>query len=118
MNIHNKHLVIFLLLAMLSNGLFAAQMTASMINKVPAQIAADQVSLPCHSAVGLSIADGKTDGMSCCDGDCSSCILSVHLTEMVSISPIKYHHQRLIQPLRDYLLSAHRSNLFKPPIFI
>ncbi|MGK0500914.1 MAG: hypothetical protein ACJAYG_002568 [Oceanicoccus sp.] len=111
-----KYIAYFLVLAVLSNGLFAAQMTAVMQSDVSTMSGADSSDLPCHGDVGESV--DKASKPDCCNGDCSGCVISsqysapgstlLSSTDTFSINVVIDNHQ----------LPQHNSSLYRPPILI
>jgi hypothetical protein len=121
MKFFNKYIAVFLTLAVLANGVFSAQMTVSMIDQTVTEIApSSSNSLPCHGEQtnSPSAALSMSENSECCDGDCSNCILSFNISAKRT-SSLSDNHQAIINiTIDNHKLSAHSSNLFRPPILI
>ena len=111
-----KTIAYFLVLAVLSNSLFAAHMTAVMQGDVISMFDVSNSDLPCHADKAGSV--NKASQPDCCNGDCSGCFIGSHYavsssavlsaTKTFSISVVIDNHQ----------LSQHNSSLYRPPIMI
>ena len=102
------------MLVVLSNGLFAAQMTVTMIEDATKAVASSEDKTPCHG--DKAVASEKV--MECCQGDCTGCVLSTSLSHSESaVLPNPPKSEKLIG-ISNHLLTAHTSNLYRPPILI
>ena len=109
----SKHIALFLTLVVLSNGLFAAQMTVTMIDDAT-KIESLEDQLPCHG----EDADNAKETMDCCQGDCTSCVLSTSVTNSSAAGLPKLPQAEKLIYISNHLLPAHSSNLYRPPIQI
>jgi hypothetical protein len=109
----SKHIALFLTLVVLSNGLFAAQMTVSMIEDAT-KIESLEGQLPCHG----EDADNTAEAMDCCKGDCTGCVLSTTVTSSSAAGLPKPLQAEKLAYISNHLLPAHSSNLYRPPIQI
>lgn len=104
----SKHIALFLTLFILSNGVFAAQMTVSMVEDA-IKIEAVEDQLPCHN-------ENAEPTMDCCQGDCGSCVLSSSVSVSIIVDSPKPPLDEILVYINKHLPSAHSSNLYKPPI--
>ena len=122
-----KHIILFLTLALASNVVFAAKMSVSMAsNGLSTELAA---SPSCHGDNSSSTAienttidqtqssSEKTDNLSCCNGDCGSCVPATMLPPtQASVGVFTPNSQT--RRLHDLLALAHNIGPFRPPIAI
>lgn len=111
----SRYIALFLTLVVLSNGLFAAQMTLSMIEDA-SQSAVSEEKLPCHGDKSEILTD--TAEMDCCQGDCGDCVSSTSLNQPFLLAQSDVHQLSGSWDLADHILLAHQSNLYRPPILI
>ncbi len=110
----SKHIALFLALVVLSNGLLAAQMTVIMIDtSIPAENT--EIHEPCHGDAREPV---NNDTLDCCEGDCSSCLLTSSVSEVYALSITDNPQASLAILTANHLLPAHRANLYRPPILI
>ncbi|MGK0442568.1 MAG: hypothetical protein ACJA0N_002380 [Pseudohongiellaceae bacterium] len=116
MNSILKYMTYFLLLAVLSNGLFAAQMTAVMQGNVTSMMDAASSDLPCHGDEGESA--NAVSEPDCCNGDCSGCFISSHymVSSSTVLSPTKALSISVV--IDNHQLPQHNSSLYRPPIMV
>jgi hypothetical protein len=117
----NKYIAVFLTLAVLANGVFASQMNVLMIdNTVFDTSSSDESSPPCHqqNSTVQTLIPAEINANNCCDGDCNDCFLgSTITTQESSLTPSVYQALPSIAVV-NIQLSAHSSNLYRPPILI
>ncbi|MFL0798007.1 MAG: hypothetical protein K6L73_11025 [Cellvibrionaceae bacterium] len=110
----SKHIALFLALVVLSNGLLAAQMTVTMID-TSIQVENTEVHEPCHGDTRESV---NNESIDCCEGDCSSCLLTSNVSEISALNTTVNLQAPLVILTTNHLLPAHRANLYRPPILI
>jgi len=108
----SKSIALFLTLVVLSNGLFAAQMSVTMIDDATKIQSLQDEQSPCHGEQSTH-ADEAND---CCQGDCSGCLLSTSVSALLSVDLPTLPPADKLSPISNYLLPAHTSNLYRPPI--
>ena len=110
----SKQIALFLTLVVLSNGLFAAQMTVTMIEDATKIESSMDEQPPCH--------DDKTanaeETMDCCQGDCTGCVLSTSVSNSLAVDLPNLPQAEKLVVISNHLLPAHTSNLYRPPILI
>jgi len=112
----SKHIALFLALVVLSNGLFAAQMTASMIESSAQE--QTEIQKPCHGDSVESENLVANEAMDCCEGDCSSCVLTSSVSAITALNIKDEPQSPLTIQMTSNLLAAHTANLYRPPITI
>ena len=117
----NKYIAVFLALAVLANGVFASQMSVSMVNDIIDNIASSPTSsTPCHGEESANPNTGLSTSADsgCCDGDCNNCLLGFNITVKYPSSLVDVYPSVIFVAIDNHKLSAHSSNLLRPPILI
>jgi hypothetical protein len=117
----NKYIAVFLALAVLANGVFASQMSVSMVNETIINIASSSTStLPCHGEESANPNTGLSTSADsgCCDGDCNNCLLGFNITVKYPSSLVDIYQSVILVAIDNHKLSAHSSTLLRPPILI
>lgn len=109
----SKLTAIFLALVIMSNGVLAAQMTASMAD-MATQVNSLGEKSPCHSDKSTS----SVEAMECCQGDCTGCVLSTNLPDVSIIDLPHLSVNEKPEHISNFLLPAHSASLYRPPILI
>jgi hypothetical protein len=110
----SKQIALFLTLVVLSNGLFAAQMTITMIEDVTKVVSSMEEQFPCHG----DKTENTEENMDCCQGDCTGCVLSTSVFDSLTVDFSNIPHAEKLTIISNHLLPAHTSNLYRPPILI
>jgi hypothetical protein len=117
----NKYIAVFLTLAVLANGVFASQMNVLMIDKAGFETSSSiDSSAPCHEkdSIDQTSTPSGINGNDCCDGDCNGCYLGSTITAKNSALMPIIHQASINMDIDNSQLSAHSSNLYRPPILI
>jgi hypothetical protein len=109
----SKLTAVFLALVIMSNGVLAAQMTASMVD-ISTQVKSVGEKPPCHSDKSAS----DEEAMECCQGDCTGCVLSTNLPYLLIVDLPNLSVADKTVHMSNFLLPAHSASLYRPPILI
>lgn len=115
MKLLGSPLIYLLALVVLSNGVFAAQMTALMQAEIPVNTSQEASYSPCH---GDEPPSDATPEMGCCEGDCSDCMIISYYSEPGIALLATNKTQGVLSIMGNHLLPQHNTSLYRPPILI
>ena len=113
----SKHIIYLITLAVLSNGVFAAQMSLKMMDMDSSKSVAMKSEPSCHGDDVFS-EDLINEQESCCYGDCMGCVTGSQYLHPTSMFIVSLYSLAVTTTPSNHLLPQHSSNLFRPPILI
>lgn len=111
----SKHIISLIILAMLSNGVFAAQMCSRMMDMDSSESVVVVTEPSCH---GGDIISEEPSNEHCCNGDCMGCVIGSQFLQSTHLFIVPMYSPAVTATPSNHLLPQHSSNLFRPPILI